>query len=117
MSDVVLAAVAAAAGGVIVALINKIFDRKNNKVDELRAMCAAMEINKSGLKQQINDMCSEQREFWAVARLRFDQLEKKQDKHNGFMERLGIAERSLVAAEKSASSAHKRLDGVERRIE
>lgn len=37
---------------------------------------------------------------------RIQQLEKKMDKHNGFMERLAVAERDI-------KSAHKRIDGID----
>jgi len=106
MSDVVLAALAAAGGGVIVAIINVVFGRKNTKAEELKTMCAALEINQDGLKQHIEEMRAEQREFRAVTLLRLEQLDKKQDKHNGFMERLAVAEQST-------KSAHHRINGLE----
>ena len=105
MSDALLVALAAAGGGVIVALINAIFGRKNARTKELKALCAAMEINQDGLKLKLEEMRAEQREFRAVTLLRLEQLDKKQDKHNGFMERLAITEQST-------KSAHHRIDEV-----
>lgn len=40
---------------------------------------------------------------------RLEQLEKKQDKHNGLMERMAVVEQST-------KSAHHRIDDVEERI-
>jgi len=106
MSDVVLAAIAAAAGGIVVAIINMVFGRKNTKADDLKALCAAQEINQAELKRQLEEMRSEQREFRAVTLHRIEQLDKKQDKHNNLVER-------MVVVEQSTKSAHHRISGLE----
>ena len=41
---------------------------------------------------------------------RLDELEEKQDKHNGLIER-------MVKVEQSTKTMHRRLDGVEQKIE
>jgi len=106
MSDVVLAALAASGGGIVVAIINIFFGRKNTKTDEVKSICAALEINQAGLNKQMEEMRSEQREFRAVTLHRLEQLDKKQDKHNNLVER-------MVVVEQSTKSAHHRIDGIQ----
>jgi uncharacterized membrane protein (DUF106 family) len=43
-------------------------------------------------------------------------LKKSQDKHNGLIEKMTAAEKDIVALKQSGSSAHKRIDGIERRM-
>ena len=48
--------------------------------------------------------------FYGTVMTKLNALEKKQDKHNGLMER-------MVVVEQSTKSAHHRLDSMEREVE
>ena len=46
---------------------------------------------------------------------RIDQLEKKVEKHNQFIERVYETEKNIATLDKSTSSAHKRIDELAKR--
>ena len=92
MSETVIAALIAAGASVAVCMISNHFQSKRT------------------LAQQREH----QQEMVNIVVYRIEQLEKKQDKHNGVIERLYEVERKLGIDEEKISVANHRIDDLEK---
>lgn len=95
MSDVVLVGLISACVTLVVCILNNLFTQKKMDADQDARML--------GIKQEI-----------AILNVKFDELTKKVEKHNGVVERTYKLEKDVEVIKEKQSVANHRINDIEK---